>query len=238
METGKNKAKTGLCKALLRTFALGALRPHAKSILPILNRPHGKFVEVGARDGGKESFTPFLEKALGWEGLLIEPWPHLFHKCRKRRKNSVSLNVAAVDQQLHDSFIEIEGRPPAVSIKEQLRMESKLRAEGRPVFEPPPLGRKRGPISYVTTNQLTAILDKANFERSFELMILNLNGYERQALEGMNFDRYRPTFLLIRSDAKSELIPNVPAHYKRILSSKHDEETQLHLFHYADFGLN
>jgi hypothetical protein len=37
----------------------------------------GFFVEVGGNDGISQSNTAYLERYLGWRGLLIEPIPEL-----------------------------------------------------------------------------------------------------------------------------------------------------------------
>ena len=57
----------------------------------ILNQLNGGyFIEAGAYDGEEHSNTLWLEKAKGWNGLLIEPNIHLFHKINKlNRKCSV-----------------------------------------------------------------------------------------------------------------------------------------------------
>lgn len=217
---------------------MGALRPHAKTLLPYFDSPGGRFVEVGARDGRKESLTPYLEKALGWKGLLIEPWPHLFLRCRKNRKASVALNVAASERLLRDSYIEVVGKPPVASIRQTLMQEARERVEGKPV-EPPLPGRpKRKPVHYVSTNSVAGILERANFEPHFELMIFNLPGYEDRALDGMDFERYKPTFLLIRAESDNTRLPSLPPYYQRITASPHDETSSLHLFRYSDFGAN
>lgn len=227
-----------MVKAYHRAFSLGALRPHTKTLLPYFNRPGGRFVEIGARDGMKESLTPYLEKALGWKGLLIEPWPHLFHRCRKKRKNSVCLNVAATETQLRDSYIELVGLPPAASIRKKLLQEAKERIEGRPIEPPVPAGARKKQVSYVSTNCLEGILSRANFDQHFDLMILNLLGYESHALEGMDFDTFKPTFVLIRAESDNLSLPHLPHYYQRITASRHDASSSLHLFRYADFGEN
>lgn len=217
---------------------MGALKPHAKTLLPHFNKPGGKFVEVGARDGLKESLTPYLEKALGWKGLLIEPWPHLFHRCRKNRRSSVSLNVAAAEQLLRDSYIEIVGMPPDASVRKTLIQEAKERLEGKPIEPPLPGQPKRKQVHYVSTNSICGILERAEFDQNFELMIFNLTGYEDRVLEGMDFQRFKPTFLLFRTYASDVDLPGLPTYYQKIVSSKHDGRTTLHLFRYADFGEN
>lgn len=228
-----------LARAYHRTFNIGALRPHVNTILPYFDSPGGKFVEVGARDGIKGSMTPYLEKALGWKGLLIEPWPHLFLRCRKNRKSSVTLNVAATERLLRDSYIEITGRPPEASVRKKLRQEAKERLEGKPVEPPIPAKAKPKKILYVSTNSIAGILERANFESNFELMVFNLTGYENRALDGMDFDRYKPTFLLIRSHSTHNVnLPGLPPFYQKICSSKHDGRSNLHLFRYSDFGVN
>ena len=217
---------------------MGALKPHAKTLLPYFDRPNGRFVEIGARDGLKESFTPYLEKARGWSGILIEPWPHLYRKCRKQRKSSLCLNVAAVDRHLQDSYIEVAGLPPKASIRRTLAQEERERAQGRPIQAPIPGKPKSKHIHYISTNSLTGILDRANFREHFELMIFNLIGYEDKALEGMDFARHKPTFIMIRANEKVQALPNLPPYYQRVATSKHDRMSSIHLFRFADFGKN
>ncbi|MBD5781884.1 hypothetical protein IEN85_20455 [Pelagicoccus sp. NFK12] len=234
----QTQKKGFLARAYHKAFTLGALRPHAHSILPHLDSPGGKFVEVGARDGLKGSLTPYLEKALGWKGLLIEPWPHLFQRCRKNRKSSVTLNVAASESLLRDSYIEIVGKPPATSVRRKLIEEAQARIQGRPIEPPIPGQAKPKRVQYVSTNSIAGILDRANFDKEFELIIFNLTGYEDRALDGMDFDRYKPTFLLVRTQSTNVNLPGLPHYYQKICSSKHDARSHLHLFRYSDFGVN
>ena len=177
MDALKNQAKSSAWSSVHRLFSLGGFRSpsHRTQILPFFFRPNGRFVEIGARDGIKNSFTLYLEKALGWKGLLIEPWPHLFYKCRKTRKQSQVLNVAVVDQWLKDSFIEVRGTPPKASIKRTIRKESTERLAGKPL-EAPFKRPKQEKVSYVTTDIAQNILKRAGYEPEFDLLVLNLQG--------------------------------------------------------------
>lgn len=234
----QTQSKSFLKRAYHRAFHMGALKPHAKTLLPYFNSTGGKFVEVGARDGLHESITPYLEKALGWQGLLIEPWPHLFHRCRKNRKSSVALNVAASERLLCDSYIEVVGLPPAASIRQKLMQEARERIEGKPIEAPIPGQAKAKQIHYVSTNSIEGILERAHFDKHFDLMVFNLVGYEAKALDGMNFDHYKPTFLLIRTESETIDLPNLPPYYQRIIASKHTDGTLFNLFRFSDFGVN
>ena len=56
----------------------------------------GVFVDVGARDGTIISNTRYLEQALGWTGIAVEPHPDLFATL-KRTRSCRCFNVAASD---------------------------------------------------------------------------------------------------------------------------------------------
>src|SRR5680860_384457 len=57
--------------------------------------PQGVFVEAGANDGIWQSNTYLLERR-GWRGVLIEPIPELFDRCRRNRPQSQVYNCALV----------------------------------------------------------------------------------------------------------------------------------------------
>lgn len=237
MDALKNQAKSSAWSSVHRLFSLGGFRSpsHRTQILPFFDRPNGRFVEIGARDGIKNSFTLYLRKALGWKGLLIEPWPHLFHKCRKTRKQSQVLNVAVVDQWLKDSFIEVRGTPPKASIKRTIRKESTERLAGKPL-EAPFKRSKQEKVSCVTTDIAQNILKRAEFEPEFDLLVLKLQGYENNALEGLDFKTYRPSFVLAKVGKNTRSLSNMPTSYELVASSTHDERSILGLFRDSKFG--
>lgn len=239
METNATNHKSPRTGGFHKLFSLGAFRTssHRAQILPFFNQFGGKFVEIGARDGVKNSFTLYLERALGWHGILIEPWPHLFHKCRKSRKKSLVLNVAVVDHWLEDSYIEVRGTPPKTSIQNVLRKEASERFTGKPAEAP--FGRpKQERVSYVTTDVANNILNRAEFDHEFELLVLNLPGYENHALEGFDFDFYRPKYILAKLGLRIPKLTNLPSSYELFASSKHDERSMLRLFRRSEFGVN
>lgn len=239
METQATNLKSPRPGGFHKLFSIGAFRSssHQSQILPFFNRFGGKFVEIGARDGGKDSFTLYLEKALGWQGMLIEPWPHLFHKCRKSRRKSLVLNVAVVDHWLEDSYIEIRGAPSKTSIQRVLRKEASERLTGKPV-EAPFKRPKQEKVAYVTTDVANNILNRAEFDHDFELLVLNLQGYENHVLEGLDFDYYRPTYILMKVGVRMPKLTNLPSSYELVASSKHDERSMLRLFRRSEFGAN
>ncbi|ODM88635.1 hypothetical protein Ocin01_18047 [Orchesella cincta] len=57
------------------------------------NKRNGFFVECGALDGETRSNTLFMERNLGWTGLLVEADPANFKQLLKINRNAWSSNV-------------------------------------------------------------------------------------------------------------------------------------------------
>ena len=60
----------------------------AQTIVELLNgEKYGSFVEYGAGDGETRSNTLYLERALEWEGILIEPDKQLFEQLLDKNRH-------------------------------------------------------------------------------------------------------------------------------------------------------
>ena len=57
---------------------------------------HGVFIEAGANDGFTQSNTYYLEKFLGWSGILVEAIPSLYEQARRCRSRARVFNCALV----------------------------------------------------------------------------------------------------------------------------------------------
>jgi hypothetical protein len=55
----------------------------------------GYFIEIGANDGVNQSNTLYYEKYRGWRGVLVEPFPTNFFKCRANRAPETKVYCAA-----------------------------------------------------------------------------------------------------------------------------------------------
>lgn len=67
------------------------------------SKPNGTFVEVGAHDGIRHSNTLLLEECYGWEGILIEPNPELFEKCKANRPKAL-VSDAVINEGCEDVY--------------------------------------------------------------------------------------------------------------------------------------
>jgi hypothetical protein len=56
----------------------------------------GLFLEAGGNDGYSQSNTYYLERFMGWRGILVEPIPRLFKQYQRERSRSSVFNFALV----------------------------------------------------------------------------------------------------------------------------------------------
>lgn len=68
----------------------------------------GVFIDIGANDGVSLSNTYYLEKELGWTGLLVEPHSEMYAALKEVR-TAHAVNACAADEDGVVRFAQIEG---------------------------------------------------------------------------------------------------------------------------------
>jgi FkbM family methyltransferase len=170
-------------------------RPYRRGVGAKIEKylPHnGFFIEVGANNGFSESNTYYLERFRNWKGILIEPIPHLYQECVKERPNSTVFNYALVSSDSQQEVEMIYGH--LMSLVRGAFDDEKIEAERAAIA-----GRKLGFTPYsikVPARTLTSILDRANVSE-IDFLSLDVEGFELNALKGLNFEKYRPNYMLI-----------------------------------------
>jgi|688.fasta_scaffold668051_2 FkbM family methyltransferase len=154
------------------------------------NFDNGVFIEVGASDGNNQSNTNFLEKHRNWTGVLIEPNIDAYNTCVTNRQKSKVYNCALVDYDFSEPEIEmyfrswISGDPGLVTS----------------AFDSP-INTLWGDHNYsykIAARTLDNVLEEANLEK-IDFFSLDVEGYELKVLQGFNFEKYKPTFILVES---------------------------------------
>ncbi len=154
----------------------------------------GFFVEAGANDGVSESNTYYLERAKGWRGVLVEPIPELYRKCVEERPRSIVFQCALVSDGYAEETIEmrtghllslVRGSPGSPS-----RDHHADRARDLFGIEPRNVS--------VPARTLTSILEEVG-AGEIDFLSLDVEGYEAEALEGLDFERFAPRFVLTES---------------------------------------
>lgn len=64
------------------------------SMTDLLNQTDGFFVEAGAADGELFSNTLFLERRLGWRGLLVEAFPGTYRELLQKHRKAYTIQAA------------------------------------------------------------------------------------------------------------------------------------------------
>lgn len=162
-----------------------------------LDRDAGFFVEAGAHDGFTQSNTYYLERFRRWHGLLIEPVPMLFARCQRERRSSRSVQAALVGPEYSQPEIELEyGDLMTVVPQAQAAPEAKTRfAEMRAHFLP-----DCQPFRFkAPARTLSSLLDEHTPGQTVDLLSLDVEGYELEALRGLDLSRHRPGFICVET---------------------------------------
>ena len=88
-------------------YSRPALHELDRKLEKYLDFKNGFFIEVGGNDGYTQSNTYYLERILGWRGILVEGIPNLYEKCKRTRKQSSVYNSALVSPDFTDDFVEM-----------------------------------------------------------------------------------------------------------------------------------
>ncbi len=170
-------------------------RPYREEnkLLKYINRNNGFFIECGGNDGHNFDPTYYLEKFLGWRGIIIEPLP-IGKLCIRNRKKSWIYQVALVPFGFKDknvNFIDcnamsfIEG-----TIENQVEWiksgEDTQKIEARKINVP--------------AKTIQKVIDEHKLKnRTFadiDFFVIDVEGYELEVLKGLDFSINSPNWIM------------------------------------------
>jgi len=189
-----------------RRYSRPALYGMDAQLERILSREGGTFLEAGAHDGYTQSNTYYLERFRGWSGILVEPIPELRERCAKRRPGSRVVGAAVVGPESSGGEVTLHFGDLMSAVGNAGHAAQGLSVVGRPAYE----------VS-VPAKTLTEILDETS-TRAVDLMVLDLEGHELDALRGLDLDRFAPEHLLLEALEPAEQKPG----FDRELQSRFD----------------
>lgn len=152
---------------------------------------NGIFIEVGATDGYTESNTYYLEKFRGWKGLLIEPIPALYKRCIKERPNLKVFNCALVANDYRYKTVVMKMGYLMSTVKGALKEAEAEHLKRARYFH----GTNAKEIK-VPARTLNSVLEEADVSH-IDFLSLDVEGYELSVLRGLDFNKYKPVFMLI-----------------------------------------
>ena len=158
---------------------------------------NGYFVELGANDGVTQSNSLYFEKYRNWRGLLVEPAPQNFLKCRQNRSARTSIYCAACvsfgyDQEfVRIAYSNLMSTP--VNLESDIQdarahaaLGDRFLGNGETVFEFGAVART-----------LNSLLLDAGAPRQIDFLSLDVEGAELEVLKGVDHQAFRFKYILV-----------------------------------------
>jgi FkbM family methyltransferase len=184
---------------------------------PYIDFDNGIFVEAGANDGETQSNTAYFARHRGWRGLLVEPIPELAARCRAARLESAVENCALVASDGQSVPMTYCGLMSVVDGGWSDPEAERAHVE---------IGRQ---IQSLTTyhldvpgRSLSALLDQHKITH-VDLLSLDVEGFERQALEGLDLRRHPPRFILVEARFREDIDALLLPFYEAIAQLSHHD---------------
>lgn len=189
---------------MLKSFAKRLLRGKYASLNQLdrklekyVDYDNGYFVELGANDGVTQSNSLYFEKYRNWHGLLVEPTPQNFLKCRQNRSARNSIYCAAcVSFDYGQEFVRIAysnlmSTPMSLEsdipdARAHAALGDRFLGNGEMVFEFGAVART-----------LNSLLLDAGAPRQIDFLSLDVEGAELEVLKGVDHQAFRFKYILV-----------------------------------------
>lgn len=170
-----------------------------RKLAPYIAATAGTFVELGGYDGLDQTNTLWLERR-GWRGVLIEAVPDFAAACRKNRPLAKVFNAACVSRDHPGGEVELH----------QVGLMS-LVAGARAPAEQEEWIRRGEQVQKISRSScraaartLSSILDEAGVTQ-VDLLSLDVEGSELDVLDGLDWGRHAPTWLLVEDSGSGRI---------------------------------
>lgn len=148
----------------------------------------GFFVEVGCIDGRRFSNTLTFEER-GWQGMCIEAHAGYIEMLTKNRPNSIVCHCAAGEAD-EDAVFYANDRGSLSTLDKT--KEKHFQRNYAPFFS----GFEKQHVKKV---RLSSLLDTCHVNE-IDILSLDIEGYEVEAIKGLDLSRHRPKVMVIESD--------------------------------------
>jgi FkbM family methyltransferase len=185
------------------------------------NKENGFYVEAGANNGVTQSNTSYFQVFYNWHGLLIEPikeqFEQIFHHRPANAKNYI-INAALVASDYPGDTITMyntwQNNSLMSVVADSQATEKLARLNGEHFKEEQVPARSFNAIA----DKLNSIVGVAIPNNNIDLFVLDVEGYELNALKGIDLNRFNVHYFLVEELQETDDIQNYLAQYgyKRI----------------------
>lgn len=175
-----------------------------RKIADYVTASKGLMVEVGANDGLNQSNSLYFERK-GWKTILIEPSPSIFKRCRSNRPLADVVNAACVSSSyVGDTvrFIDVGLMSMVAGARGSLTEQRQWIERGEA------LQQLKSEEMTVPARTLTSLLSERNVEK-VDLLSVDVEGYELEVLDGLNFSQFRPSFIVVEDSKGGEVTARI-----------------------------
>lgn len=171
-----------------------ALNEMDRKLARHINIDNGFFVEAGANDGYHQSNTYWLERVRGWCGVLIEPVPALYGEAVRERRNAHVFNCALVPVNYGEDRVRLLYGGMMTTV---LGARGSYDADHAWVQAAHDVIQEKPKHEFTVPGRtLSSILDEIQAPE-IDLLSLDIEGFEPQALAGLDFQRHAPRWILV-----------------------------------------
>jgi FkbM family methyltransferase len=168
-----------------------------RALSAYLDIDYGYFVELGANDGVSQSNTLHFEKFRGWSGVLVEPTPHNFLKCRANRSSHTHIFCCACTAfDYAEKFVEVAYSnlmTTPIGLDSDISDPIAHAREGRRFLAPADTVFTFG----ARARPLNDLLIEAGSPATIDLLSLDVEGAEMEVLKGIDHDRFRFRYICV-----------------------------------------
>lgn len=204
-----------------RRYSRPGLNGLDDKLAPYLGFRNGFFIEAGGNDGYSQSNTYYLERYLGWSGVLVEGIPELYEQCRRLRRRSRVYHAALVAPDFPDPTIAMHFANLMSVVAGSLKTSAAQDAQIRRGLEVQSLD-----ATYrvdVPARTLASILDELPQPVRIDFLSLDVEGAELGVLRGLQLDKYRPTYILVEATFFEEVNAILQPYYTLVDQLSHHD---------------
>lgn len=191
--------RNALAKMHIDTYA----KPYSghADLMKYLNMKNGFFVQCGGNDGYGNDPTYYLEKIVGWKGIIVEPLP-IYKLCKKNRKNSKVYNVAVGSFEDKRKTIDLVDCNAMSFVKGSIKNEKEWVDAGERTQN---IKSKIISVPIVPIQKLLDGYFVEHGQKSIDLFVADVEGYELEVIKGLDFMKNSPIFILLEIHTEDRL---------------------------------